>query len=217
MKKNKVPEVIPDSCDKCDYWQQKKSFLNRYGGHCSFYDTETYYGGRCLATIPDYSEKQVTKEDSISTMDKSPVESITTSEQLKTPTSVSVISWLLILFSAIGVIVILVANASVSTAYNVKINPLAITFVIIAAILQAIMGIGMLGGQNWARLLFLWLTPVSIIIGFLGENVSPLVIAKIFWYFIFAIMLTRPHVTQYFHSSSTSADYAINGTGEIEE
>ena len=61
-----------------------------------------------------------------------------------------------------------------------------------------IYGVGMLNRKNWARMLYLWLTPFCWILSLLsGATATELVIALIV-YALCARMLTRPAVSAYF-------------------
>ena len=119
--------------------------------------------------------------------------------QAKRPTSVTVISWLLIVLSVIGAVVML--GTAVAIEFDAQFMPLVIAG-IVASIIQIVMGVGMLNGQNWARVLFLWLTPISIIVGFFSGRVSPGSVVKIIWYIIFAVYLNKEHVVGYFRGAS---------------
>ncbi len=116
------------------------------------------------------------------------------------PKSVSVVSWLLIVFSISGLVVML--GTAVAIEFDSRFMPIIIAGGV-ASLLQVAMGVGMLNGKNWARLLFLWLTPVSIIIGFLGGRVSPGSVIKIVWYIIFAVYLTKPAAVTFFTGTRT--------------
>lgn len=119
--------------------------------------------------------------------------------QTQRPTSVTVISRLLIILSVFGVIVML--GTAVAIEFDSRFMPLVIG-VLAASIVQVAMGVGMLSGKNLARLLFLWLTPISITVIFLGGLVGAGTFFKIVWYAVFAVYLTRPRSVGYFEGTS---------------
>jgi len=196
MNEIRVPDVIPESCGECKYFQ-KTGLLDRYSGWCSFYRTKTY------------SNYHLCRDVSLST---SPIEAFV--ESIPLPKSVVFISWLLIIFSVVGLLITLAIGASISANYNVQLSPIVYVSVIIASIIQVIMGVGMLNGKNWARLLFLWLTPISIVVGLSSGRISPGTIFKVVWYIVFTVMLSMPHVRRYFHSSPASANGASKKIGD---
>ena len=116
------------------------------------------------------------------------------------PKSVFVISTLLIIISIVGWVVIVGTFVYVSTQSNIRLQSPA-HFLLgptISSGLQIVIGIGMLKGRNWARNLFFWLIPISIIVGLvLGIGGGGLIV-KVVWYSIFVYFLTRPKVSSYF-------------------
>jgi len=126
----------------------------------------------------------------------------------KRPISVTIICWLLILLLVIGFLVTYWVYVMALSGEFVDSIIWLLKAVLVASVLQIIIAVGMLRGKNWARLFFLWLTPVSIVIGFLGGKVNPGSLLKIVRYIAFAVILTRPHAVEYFHNSSLSANGA---------
>jgi DNA-directed RNA polymerase subunit RPC12/RpoP len=106
------------------------------------------------------------------------------------PKSVTVIAWLSIILAIIGVIPTILLLKYVGIY-------LVLIF-IIASLVQIILATGMLNGKNWGRVLFLLLTPLSILIDFTTGSASAGTIIKAGYYIIFAYYLTRKPVIEYF-------------------
>ncbi len=114
---------------------------------------------------------------------------------LPRPKSVTVVSWLLIALAIIGLVVLLVLAGMIE--FDKRFMPTLLVYAV-ASLIQIVMGAGMLSGKNWARMLFLWITPISAAIGFVGGRVSGGSVIMLIWYFIFAFYLTRPLAVEYF-------------------
>lgn len=119
------------------------------------------------------------------------------------PKSVTVMSWLLIALSAIGWIGIMAMFAYISNQSNVKLQSPILFLVMptLSAGLQVLAAAGMLRGRAWARSLFFYVVPLSIVVGIALNGfggTGPGVIFKIVWYSIFVYFLTRPDVSRFF-------------------
>lgn len=122
---------------------------------------------------------------------------------LTRPKAVSFVSWFLILASLVGFAALYAAARGGGGRHSLvrELAPLLVTYAVASAI-QILMALGMLRGKNWARLVFLWLTPISIALGgFLGASSEP-VLFKACWYLVCAYLLCRPHVVRYFDGTA---------------
>lgn len=122
--------------------------------------------------------------------------------QTQRPRSVTVISWLLLVLSVVGIAVML--GTAVAIEFDSRFMPLVIGM-LVASIVQIAMAVGMLNGKNWARLLFLWLTPISAVVGLAAGTAGAGALLKIAWYIVFAVYLTRPRAVGYFQGASVES------------
>lgn len=107
------------------------------------------------------------------------------------PVSVTLIGWLIILSSIVGMLL-----ATIFIERSV--------LVILSCILGIIAGVGILKGLNWARLLYFWLQAVFLILslvikysGLYGEF-GPWDILKVIIYIVCFVFLTRPTASLFF-------------------
>jgi len=124
------------------------------------------------------------------------------------PTSVTVVGRLLLLLAVVGI------GAVAFAAYSVGNRSEYFPFLMmmgVVSVFQVFLGMGILNGENWARVLFLWITPLSAGVGLLSGRVSPTTIFKIAWYLVFAGILTRPRVVLYFTTSRPRGLAAYRG------
>lgn len=119
---------------------------------------------------------------------------------LKRPTSVTVISWILIIWAVIVLIVSFVIAVVMMNSDNNE-HKSAPGILILGGLMLAapyfMMGQGMLNAKNWARLLYLWFTAILIVLCILDGNKSTIIV--VVSYITFAIYLTRPVAVAYFH------------------
>ncbi len=120
------------------------------------------------------------------------------------PLSVSIISWLLIVFGSLMVVGSLVNLAFFlpeSTLVKGQIMYSANVYTLLGGGVNVACGISMLGGQNWGRLLFCVFAPLSYIIdGFiLGFDLET--IGQFSFYIIFFYFLNRKTSNEFFGAS----------------
>ena len=115
--------------------------------------------------------------------------------------SVTVIAWLLIGLSIVAVLVLVGAIAV--KGYEPGLGHLVL-FVLLSAALQLIIGAGLLQGGNWARVLFLWAVPISIVIELSSGFVTMGTAVRIVLYVVFAFYLTRPAAVDYFRRAEAA-------------
>jgi hypothetical protein len=111
------------------------------------------------------------------------------------PVSVTWIAWWLIIFSLRELVIAI--GAVVVTHYYRPFMPYHLANVT-AAVLQIVAAGGLLAGKNWARRVFLGITPVFIAITYVQPWRAVGRLFKLAWYGAFAILLTRPAVVAYF-------------------
>lgn len=121
----------------------------------------------------------------------------------KRPLSVAIIAWFLIV------------RAVVAGAYaflvDLGFSALSITLYAAGVILQLAVAVGMLNRMNWARTLYLWVTPISIaaevvseyfVFGHLLGGTS----MNAIFYIVIAILLRRRNTVAWFNSEESMLD-----------
>jgi len=125
----------------------------------------------------------------------------------KRPISVTIIAWLLTIAGCMSLLVIPLTLIMSESREAIVQQGISITRYIISGFVGIIIcffaGIGMLKGHNWARLLYLLVTPIAAIINItigLSSGVDPngKMIFGIVGYIVVLIFLTRPKVVTYF-------------------
>jgi len=142
------------------------------------------------------TEKQITKQTDLKTPRSEISSRYKHIKKDEAPMSVKIIGLLLILFSIIGFFAILITIFK----FNLQIKINSAIYIIFTFSIQLMIGIGILNGRDWARLLFLWITPIDIIIGLLNrEGRGGLgLLFKFVLYVPFFIILTRSKIIDYF-------------------
>ncbi|MFC1573229.1 hypothetical protein ACFL6M_06480 [Candidatus Eisenbacteria bacterium] len=124
------------------------------------------------------------------------------------PVSVTVICWLLILFAFASVVPVLITLRVIEENATFPLTSRTYATLPIIAVfnitIQLVMAIGMLKREDWARLVFLWATPLSILAGLIwgvigtGMGSGPGSAVKAVLYLVCLWFLTRPHVVAWF-------------------
>ena len=116
------------------------------------------------------------------------------------PRIVTIICVLLVVFALLGLIpaYMKIREIEATASFPLRSSTYA-TLPILAlgtAAAQVIMALGMLQGQNWARLLFIFLTPITLL-GFLIQPGATHAV-RLVYYLIFLALLTRPSMVPFF-------------------
>ncbi len=82
-----------------------------------------------------------------------------------------------------------------------------------ASLVQVILALGILNGKNWARILFLWLTPVDVAVGIAGGGLGAHLVFKAGYFIVFAYFLTRPASNAYFQAVKSRDRWAYGVVG----
>jgi len=124
------------------------------------------------------------------------------------PTSVTVISWILIVMSGIALIysTLMLNNPLAKDLMASSPIPVPIQFVLwyVWVVVMIVSGLAMLKRQNWARLLYVIWGAVG---GLIGLATSPLKVAMIpsfLFYVVVVFLLFRPKVRGYFGRSEAA-------------
>lgn len=119
--------------------------------------------------------------------------------QTPRPLTVTIIGWALLAFSGIG------CAAAVYLFLTTDLNQGGVLglLIVFAAIglLNIAIAVGILNGANWARILFLWITPADIVIAAAGSGITPGLLFKAAYFVTFAFFLTRQDASVFFGAS----------------
>ena len=139
---------------------------------------------------------------------------------IRRPVSVVVIAWLILAYGIVGLgqKIWLIAspeafamfqdlfpamNAAALAKLPLKVH-LAYSFVASAVLIVS--GAFMLRGRNWARLMFLWFAPTSIVLAGMVTGLSLSFYAKTATYGLLAVLLLRGASARYFKGAPAGLD-----------
>lgn len=117
------------------------------------------------------------------------------------PRSVTILAWVLIVLSALGVYV------ETMIALMVPGTPIEKTAFALAALKLCILiaGIGILKGQSWARLLYFSITPISIVLQLANDRVPQALVGELIPLVLCVVYFRRP-AARAFLARALSAD-----------
>ena len=121
------------------------------------------------------------------------------------PTSVTVISWILIVMGGISLITCtLMLNNPMAKELMAR-NPLPLSvqyaMMYVGLLVMITSGLAMLKGQNWARLLYVVWSALGFLIGVATSPMKTAMIPGLVVYLVFVFFLFRPKANQYFTGS----------------
>lgn len=111
------------------------------------------------------------------------------------PTSVSVVSWIIIILNALALIVILLAGSALEDS---GMSMTMIVLAVIEAIVFVLLGSGLLRGIDSYRLAYLVLNPIAHVISWAVMGFQPMNVLTISFYIIALVVLTRPETVRFF-------------------
>ena len=120
----------------------------------------------------------------------------------KRPLSITIISWIFIVFGAASFLAILLPLTSSATVQRITGRPFEFGLMAVARILTVFIGVFMLYGFNWARwLLVVWVGGHIILSAFhsLFEVLMHSLLFTVLLYFVF-----RPQASAYFRGTSAA-------------
>ncbi|HEY8096725.1 MAG TPA: hypothetical protein VIE65_11635 [Methylobacter sp.] len=127
----------------------------------------------------------------------------------KRPTSVTVISWILIVTCLISLVAsALTINNPMSKelmTHNALPIPAQIAILFIGLFISITCGIAMLQGKGWGRTLYTGWSAIGIIIGLINSPMKLMMIPSYVFLAIIFFFLYRPHVTEYFKTGNPEA------------
>ncbi len=125
------------------------------------------------------------------------------------PVSVTILGWSLTaatFLAAAGVGFLVVTAPDLKSALTV------LSVLGLPAVFHLVMAVGVLRGANWARILFLWLSPVSQALTYSYGKIEPGIILATVIYIVAAYILTRPAARAYY---AGGGDPAVRGRNRL--
>ncbi len=126
------------------------------------------------------------------------------------PTSVTVISWILIAMGAISLITTtaMINNPTVKELMGKSPFPIPVQFAMTYAglLMTIVAGSGMLKGFNWARLLYVCWSAIGSIIAFATSPMKAAMIPGVVVFLVITFFLFRPKATAFFSAAEAATD-----------
>lgn len=127
---------------------------------------------------------------------------------MKRPTSITIISWILIVISVLnlGTSTVNINNPMVRELMAKTPLPIPVQFAMlyIGLAVTLLCGIAMLGGHNWGRWLYAIWSVIGMIVGFATSPMKAMMVPSLLVFLIIAFFLFRPNATLYFTQSGVS-------------
>ena len=125
------------------------------------------------------------------------------------PTSVTVISWVLVVWGGLSLITSTLMWKNPLTKEIMARGPLPVpvqyAMIYVGILVMIASGLAMLKGQNWARLLYVIWNPVGFLIGLATSPMKTATIPGLIIYAVIVFFLFRPKVNQYFGRSEAAS------------
>ena len=127
---------------------------------------------------------------------------------MKRPTSITVISWILIVISVLNLVTstVNINNPMVRELMAKSPLPISVQFAMlyIGLAVTLICGVAMLGGHNWGRWLYVIWSVIGMIVGFATSPMKAMMIPGLLVFLIVAFFLFQPNATLYFTQPGAS-------------
>ncbi len=128
------------------------------------------------------------------------------------PTSITVISWILIVSGGLALIMNIVnlynpmAQEMAQKLMAKSLIPVNIQYIITYAglLITLVCGIAMLKGKNWARLLYVGWSVAGFLIAMVASPLKAFLIPGIIFFSIIAFFLFRPKANEYFKATEAA-------------
>ena len=128
---------------------------------------------------------------------------------MERPTSITVISWILIVLGALGVLGSALMSNNPDVMEQMAVSKLGAgtqqALGIIGSVLSIISGYGMLQGKNWARLLYVISTAIGIALNLYAMPMSGMQWISVALFAVVLFFLYRPAANAWFNRGSASA------------
>jgi hypothetical protein len=123
------------------------------------------------------------------------------------PTSITVISWILIVLGSISLITtsVMINNTTVRDMMAKSPIPISVQFAMtyVGVLILIICGIGMLKGRNWTRLLYVIWSVLSFVLGFATSPAKAAMLPGLVIFVIVVFFLFRPKATEFFTGAAS--------------
>ncbi len=122
----------------------------------------------------------------------------------KRPTSISVISWILIVIRALTMItttlMIATDNPMVRDMVDQSPIPTPLYYILsyLGSLIIVLSGVAMLKGKNWARILYVIWSVIDLVIGFATSPMKAAIIPSFVGFLVITFFLFRPKATAFF-------------------
>lgn len=124
------------------------------------------------------------------------------------PTSITVVSWVLIVLGAISLIgtIITMNNPAATELMSRSAIPVLVQYVLtyIGIVIMVACGIMMLKGQGWARFLYVVWTMIGFVIGLLTAPVKVAMVPGLVVFLIIVFFLFRRAANEYFRPAAAA-------------
>ena len=128
---------------------------------------------------------------------------------MERPTSITVISWILIVLGALGVLVSALMSNNPDVLEQLAVSKLGAgtqqIIGIVGSVLSIVSGYGMLQGKNWGRLLYVVSTAVSIALNFYAMPMGAMQYVGVGVFVVVLFFLYRPAANAWFNGGTASA------------
>ena len=129
---------------------------------------------------------------------------------MKRPTSVSVLSWILIVTSGITLInsTVSLNNPMVKELMAKSLLPIPLQYMMlyVGIFITIVAGIAMLKGRNWARFLYVVWSAIGFVIGIMTSPMKAAMIPGLVVFAVITFFLFRPKANEYFSPKGDAND-----------
>jgi hypothetical protein len=125
---------------------------------------------------------------------------------MKRPRSVTVIAWLTILSALLALAGVWAVQYNPIVAAEAALRPVPLSvqmpFVLLASCLMVASGSFMLRGANWARMLYIWWSPLGLVMTLLNFGLSPVFFGGVLKVGVEVFFLTRRKSVLFFQGNN---------------
>ena len=128
---------------------------------------------------------------------------------MERPTSVTIISWILIVLGALGLLVAALMSNNPDVMEQMAESKLGAgnqqILGIVSSVVSIVSGYGMLQGKNWGRLLYVISTVIGIALNFYAMPMGGMQYAGVAIFVVVLFFLYRPAANAWFNRGSATA------------
>ena len=131
---------------------------------------------------------------------------------MKRPRSVTVIAWLAILSAPLALAGVWAVQHNAILAAEAALRPLPVSvqiaFALVGSCLMVASGSFMLRGANWARMLYIWWSPLGVVMTLLNFGLSPLFFGGVLKVGLLIFFLTRRKSVLFFQGNNNARPHS---------